>query len=294
MSSPYVIGQIFGGIGNQLFCYAAARRLAFINKAQLKIDITSGFLNDSFKRVYLLDRFNIKADIANSRESFMERLGPTRRRFIFHANRLLPFNWRSYVSEEMPSLDKRLLNYRVRKSVYLSGYWQNEQYFKDISNMLRKDLKIIMQISDETLTIAHQIRKLNSVSLHIRSYNEVPANHGATVLKSDYYHHAAKLIAARVSDPHFFCFSDCPDGVIHNLCLPYPMTIIRCNHNRGYNGAVEDLWLMSQCHHHIIANSTFSWWGAWLNGEPEQLVVGPSISILPGNREWLPERWIKV
>ena len=294
MSNPCVIGRIFGGLGNQLFCYAAARRLSLVNGVPLKLDITSGFQNDKYKREYLLDRFNIQADIANSSECFMDRFGPTRHRIKFHFNRLLPFNWRTYLFEETPRLDTRLLNYRVRKDVYLTGYWQSEEYFKDINDILRNDLRITMSLSSATLSAAAKIQRSNSVSLHVRSYSEVPADDGAIILKPDYYDRAAKVIATRVSAPHFYCFSDDPGWADSNLCLPYPITIIRCNNGKGSNGAVEDLWLMSQCHHHIIANSTFSWWGAWLNEEPNRVVVGPIAGVLSENKHWLPEKWLKT
>lgn len=294
MSRPLVISQIFGGLGNQLFCYAAARRLAAKNGVPLKLDISSGFQHDRYKREYLLDSFNVQAEVADHRESYTDRFGPFRRRLSFHFNRLLAFERRSYLFEEFPSFDSRLVEHRVRRQTYLSGYWQSDLYFRDIEDMLRHDLLVTIPFSAETVSTAGQIHACNTVSVHIRSYGEVPADRGTTILTPDYYHHAAKVIADRISDPHFFCFSDDPCWVETNLRLPYPLTVVRCNNSKGNVGAVEDLWLMSQCQHHIIANSTFSWWGAWLSTAPGKIVVGPIDGIVITNKDWLPSKWLRI
>ena len=280
MTESSVIAHIFGGLGNQLFCYAAAKRLAIKNNVPLKLDITSGFSHDRYKREYLLDRFNIQADTASASDSFVDRLGPFKRKLLFHFNRLLPFRFRTYLFEETPAFDQRLLEYKVRRRTYLSGYWQSDLYFRDIEDVLRRELVITDPISPESQAMAEMMRNSESVSIHVRSYSEVPAEHGRIILKSDYYNRGTKSIAERVHDPHYFCFSDDPVWLKQNLRLPYPMTIVECNNGKGYDGAVEDLWLMSRCRHHIIANSTFSWWGAWLNSSREKTVVMPRTDYL--------------
>ena len=168
-----------------------------------------------------------------------------------------------------------MLDYRVTRRTYSSGYWQSERYFKDIEGVLRRDLTITLPPSAESKEVAERIQNSESVGIHVRSYKEISRENAGIFLGRGYYHRAVGSIAERVTDPHFFCFSDDPAWVKENLRISYPMVIVDCNNGKGYDGAVEDLWLMSRCSHHIIANSTFGWWGAWLNPSEGKIVVMP-------------------
>ena len=128
-----VIARVLGGLGNQLFIYAATRRLALTNNVPLKLDIISGFKWDSdFKRKYLLHQFNIQAEIASQWDSFVSPCGRIRRNFLRRINKTVSFKNRFYITEESKEFDTRILQLKVRNRVYLEGYWQSEKYFKDI------------------------------------------------------------------------------------------------------------------------------------------------------------------
>lgn len=286
-----VIARVFGGVGNQLFIYAAARRLALKNGVPLKLDITSGFVRDDYQRVYCLHHFNIKADIATTYESFESFLGRERRYIKREMAKLLPFEKRTFIQEQSLGFDPRLINLKVKETIYLEGYWQSEQYFKDIEDVLRQELTIIPPPGSETLDIAKRIKQTNSVSLHVRCYNEVPKDRRTQVLPLDYYQHAIQAMAQYISNPHFFCFSDSPEWVQEYLHTGFPITFVVHNSLQGNEKAHEDLWLMSQCRHHIIANSTFSWWGAWLSMNAKTIVICPKFFDGWGHDGLIPENW---
>jgi hypothetical protein len=261
-----VIAKVEGGLGNQMFIYAAAKGLAVRNNVPLKLDVVSGYLNDVYGRQFCLDHFNIEAEIAAPKESFASALGPKRRYWTRKINRLLPFSHRSYIEEEKV-FDKRLLGLKVIRGVYLQGYWQDERYFKDIEDIVRENFTITIRHEKKNIEWARRISQSNAVCVHARRWNYEYA------LPMTYYRDAIKYVTRRVEDPHFYCFSDNPEWVERNLAIDYRVTNIR--HNRETKD-FEDLWLMTQCKHYIIANSSFSWWGAWLNSDPEKIVVVPA------------------
>ncbi len=142
MSTHKFIPRIFGGIGNQLFCHAAARRLGLVNNAELIIDDVSGFVRDhAYQRHYQLDYFNIPCRKA----MFHERLEPfslVRRMLKRKRNERLPFEQRLFIQQQGSDFDPRLLQIKPQGTVYLEGYWQSEDYFKDVEAVIRQDLQI--------------------------------------------------------------------------------------------------------------------------------------------------------
>ena len=290
-----IIPRIFGGIGNQLFCYAAARRLAIKNNADLVIDNVSGFKYDkTYKRHYQLNHFNIPCPIA----SYIERLEPFPRvrRFLMRSiSRRRPFEERTYIKQEGNDFDHRLLHVRPCGTVYLDGYWQSEDYFKDIQETIRSDLKIIPPVDEANRVMAANIRDCLSVAVHVRFF-DAPRVHGGTALGL-YYARAVALMEAQAPGAKYFLFSDQVDAA--RAFLPLPSDRIICvKHNHGDKNAYADLWLMSQSRHFIIANSTFSWWGAWLGGSMTKTVITPQVH-LAGLSAWgfkglIPGGWIQI
>jgi hypothetical protein len=283
-----VIVRMMGGLGNQLFCYTAARRLALINKAELVIDDVSGFVRDTqFRRKYALDRFLISARKATPDER-MEPFGRYRRRMAKFIARIQPFHLRSYVEQEGVDFDRRLLDYRLKKgTVYLEGYWQSENYFKDVEETIRQDLRIIPPESEPNQIMAKRILADNAVVVHVRiMFN----------LEKDYYARAIREISKRVENPHFFLFADKLDEARMKVGLPEDK--VTCvDHNRGEENAYADLWLMTQCKNFIIANSTFSWWGAWLANSKSKIIIAPNIKMSSGLCAWgfdglIPNDWV--
>src|ERR1035437_928523 len=261
-----IVARIKGGLGNQLFCHAAARRLALVNNAELVLDDVTGFIRDrTYKRKYGLDHFNISARKATA----VERLEPFeryRRAILKWLSRRKPFAKRRYLEQEDVDFDERLLTYKLKGKLYLDGLWQSEGYFKDMAQVIRDDLRIIPPTDVLNQRMAENICNSNAVALHVRWFDQ-PASTAANNVSEDYYHRAIALLEQKIKTPHYFLFSDDPEAAKAKLSLPDDRVTL-VSHNRGDDNAFADLWLMSQCQHFMIANSTFSWWGAWL-GEHE-------------------------
>lgn len=290
MTKSKVIARIRGGLGNQLFLYAMARRLALKNDVPLSLDIISGFKNDGYSRKYLLGNFNIKADIATPYDSFDTGLGFLRRRALIKAEQCRKPRNRSYIIEEERGFQPHILNLEIRKKVYIDGLWQSEKYFNDVEHIIRQDFEMICLHDSNAIEMAKKIQKVNSVSLHSRSYRELPPEDGSTALGMDYYSKAVDYIAQHIDNPHFFCFSDNPEWLKANLRIKFPLTYVSRIPTHGDDNTINDLWLMSQCKYHIIANSTFSWWGAWLNKNPDKIVIAPVCEWQ--NPDYIPNGWI--
>ena len=290
--APAVIVRIRGGLGNQLFCYTAGRALAARNGVPLKLDATSAYHSDKFGRSFLLDRFNIVAPLATPYESYEGPVGEWRRRADVRLSKHLGRKgWPYYVLETTSSFIPQIADLRVTRPLYLDGYWQNERYFRDCEQVIRGELSPKTDHAPESLALAKQMHSCSSVSLHVRSYAEVADGPKHDALAFRYYERALAIIRERISKPQFYCFSDSPDWARATLSSVADVTFVTLNHARGDVGALEDLWLMGQCRHHIIANSAFSWWGAWLDPSPDKLVIGPAVGR-GGLQDWLPDDWI--
>ena len=292
-----IIPRIFGGLGNQLFIYAAARRLAIVNDAELLIDDTSGFSYDkTYKRHYQLEHFTIpchKCTMAERLEPFSRLRRALKRKW----NQRLPFEQRVYLTQERIDFDSRLLSFKPQKTVYLEGYWQSENYFKDIEPTIRQDLEIIPPSDAINLEIVQRMQKCVAVALHVRFFDE-PQISGCNNVPYDYYSRAVAMMERQVPDAHYFIFSDQPEAACARIALPESrFTLV--SHNIGDVNAFADLWLMTHCQHFIIANSTFSWWGAWLAEKTNKVVIAPGFEKRDGKMWWgfdglLPDEWLKL
>lgn len=298
-----IIPRILGGIGNQLFIYATARRLALVNNAELILDDVSGFVRDfKYKRHYQLDHFHIPCRKATA----MERLEPfskIRRHVKRRWNTFLPFEQRNYVQQQNADFDPRILQFKPRSMLYLEGYWQSERYFKDVEKTIREDLRIVPPTDKQNQQMAERITQTRAVAAHVRFFDEPKSENtgkrpfSATInnAPSDYYQRAIAEMEKRVQNAHYFIFSDRPDAARNRIPLPEErMTLV--HHNQGDEKAYADLWLMSQCRHFIIANSTFSWWGAWLAANEEKTVIAPALDRFAIGSFWrakglVPAQW---
>lgn len=292
-----VVVRIKGGLGNQLFSYAASRRLALVNDAELVIDDASGFARDrDHGRRYMLDPFRIPARKATPRER-LEPFERYRRGAKKWWSRTKPFEERSYLEQDGVDFDERLLTVEVKGTLYLDGLWQSEGYFKDVEDTVRDDLRIIPPADDLNQRMAQEIRNSNAVALHVRWFH-APGSADTHNLTVDYYRRSVNLVENRIPSPHYFLFSDDPEAARVKLSLPNNR--ITCvSHNRGDEDAYADLWLMTLCRHFITANSTFSWWGAWLGGNREKLVVTPGVVMRRGITSWnfsgqIPNHWERI
>jgi hypothetical protein len=296
MPQHKIIVRIKGGIGNQLFCYAAARRLALVNDAELVIDDVTGFVRDRFySRCYMLDRFNIPARKATKTER-LEPFERYRRCLEKCRARGLSYDRRKYIEQDRCDFDARILHIKVEGTLYLDGLWQSEGYFIDVQDIIREDLRIIPPTDAENQGVAERIRSNFAVAIHVRWFDgpDRPSQYNVSV---DYYRRAIEFMEAKFPFSHYFLFSDNVEAAKARLSLPADRSTF-VSHNRGDANAYADLWLMTQCKHFITANSTFSWWGAWLKGEEEKIVLTPNLK-LEGKAAWgfkglIPDAWLKI
>jgi len=293
-----VIVRIFFGLGNQLFQYAAARRLAHILKAELRLDISCF---DHWKvHSYGLHAFNIREAIASPDEvaafnsiAIASRLG----KMLFRLKQKLTLkDWTILYENESRPVDLRVLN--ARGNVYLGGYWQSEGYFADIGDILRKEFSIRVEPDVKSHEIAGRIRSCESIGLHVRRGNLASQTHRnpahGPCCSPEYYRECVRQVVARVRYPHFFVFSDDPDWVVQNVRLDHPVEFV--SHN-GDERNYEDLRLMSLCRHQIIANSSFSWWAAWLNENPGKTIFAPKQWLHRNQeltRDLIPAEWVRI
>ena len=157
-------------------------------------------------------------------------------------------------------------------NVYLDGFWQSEDYFKEHEQLIREDFTLHSHLSQTGATLSKEIAHDTSVSMHVRRGDYVNStfmySHGP-----DMYEKAIEIITREIGDVRIFVFSDEPDWCEANLRFDYPMMVVR--HDDGLDHSLEDLRLMSLCDHHVVANSSFGWWGAWLDPRVEKIVVAP-------------------
>lgn len=290
-----IIVRLFGGLGNQLFQYAAGRRIAHTNNTALKLDI-SWFEKES-NRKYKLNKFNIIGDVASNQEiAKLKKLGNN---LVDITSRsvewLKPYYKRTLIKERFYHFDSHILD--VGSNAYLDGYWQSERYFNDIPDIIRREFTLKTGIDNVNKPNYRLITSMNSVSIHVRrgdyvSDKKVNEFHG--ICSIEYYHKAIEQITKVISEPSFFVFSDDPTWVKDNLNIPYPTTVIT---NNGIDNDYEDLRLMSLCKHHIIANSSFSWWGAWLSTDREKIVIAPSKWFNNTDMDTcdlIPNSWVRI
>lgn len=296
-----IVLRVIGGLGNQLFCYAASRRLAIANDAELVLDSKTGFLRDIYKGVYLLDKFNIPCREAN----YFEMLYPFERYtrgFLKLINRKRAFEKRFYIEQQGLIFNEKILSLKPEKNIYIEGLWQSEMYFKDIEPTIRNELSLKPLTDFANLSLAEKIKNTNSISLHFRWFEQTGTDADLFTVKKDYYMRSLKFMKEKVSNPQFFVFSDNMEKAKNLLSEFKNENFTFVDHNeKGHAFAYKDIWLMNQCKHFITANSTLSWWGAWLGNFKDKIIITPNItwdgSLSKTNWGFpglIPDSWIKI
>jgi hypothetical protein len=270
-----------GGLGNQMFQYAAGLSFAKKNKTELVLDTV--FLNDRFPRrnftyrTFDLDVFTLDPKLTRLSKASAKAPIPG----VWLALDLLLVSTRSImgIQKKVREISETVFQPNLlsaQDNIFLWGRWQNEKYFADYADDVRAAFAFRDAPFGQALDIAKTIASTNSVSLHVRRSDYVVFKNVENLMgKTDtgYYARAVAHIAERVQHPHFFIFSDDIAWCKENIKLSFPATYIDRS-SEGLKGAFH-LQLMSLCKYNIIANSTFSWWGAWLNANPEKIVVAP-------------------
>ena len=296
-----VVARLKGGLGNQLFCYAAARRLAWANDAELVLDAVTGFRYDHlYGRTYALGCFSIPARLATPAEQ-MEPLGRVRRLIARKLSERKPLEHRRYIQQVGVDFDPGIVALRLQDgTTYFDPFGQSEDYFADIRDELKNELRMSQPGEPENLKMAAHILSTDSVALHVRWFDAGDSADSSNISQA-YYTAAINQLLTKVPGAHFFIFSDRPEESAQ-LLIPLmgaqPFTVVQHNANTG--NAEADFWLMRQCRHFIIGNSTFAWWAAWL-GEQERHgteVFAPARNVDPEHSvtAWgfpglLPDRW---
>ncbi len=286
-----VIVKLMGGLGNQMFQYSVGRRLALKHQTQFKLDIS--YFNTQKKRSYGLSVFNVKESFAGPEEiKILSGRNPNDKETLG----TLIFNRpKTYVRKRAIEFYPHILD--LSDNVYLDGYWQSEKYFMDIADIIRQEFTVKIPASEKNKELSQSMTSTESVSIHFRRgdyINESKTRDCHGICGLEYYGQCLNLLAKRIVDPHLFVFSDDMEWVRHNFRPSFPVVYIE--HNAGK--AFEDLRLMAECKHHIIANSSFSWWGAWLCPYEGKIVFAPKQWYKKKNKnridDIVPSNWIKV
>jgi len=271
-----VISDIIGGLGNQMFMYAAARRVSLMQGVKLKLN-TTHFQSSYGWRRYGLNNLSIVEDIAGIED-------------------LTTVLYQGHIySEPGPfSFDPKLD--RVAVPVYMRGYFQSFRYLEGVEDSIRSEFQVRTPPAGQNAQLLEMIRGSNSVAVHIRRGDYVTdpgvaRMHGALPL--DYYLWALRLIVHRAGAATLFVFSDDIYWAQANLATGLPTVFV------GHNGPdqdYEDLRLMSACKHFVIANSSFSWWAAWLGTHEGKIVCAPArwMASNPDTSDLIPESWTRI
>ena len=276
-----IIINIMGGLGNQMFQYAAAKHLAIIHKTDLKIDASKfGKLTANKEHVFQLDCFRITARQASREEvSAYNPSGNRLRRIIDRVKKTLAPHATGEtcgISYEEPAGTAFKADFlELGPDQYLIGYFNSYKYFHPIRDILINEYTPRDDISAPAKEIIKQIEHTNSVGLHVRrgDYIADPDVYKGIegIITDQYYRNAVDYITQRVNTPHFYVFSDDMPWVAKHVQVDGDVTYVDINPpQRGF----EDLWLMSRCRHNITAGgSSFSWWAAYLNHNEDKIVV---------------------
>jgi hypothetical protein len=276
-----VIARLRGGLGNQMFQYALGRCIAEKENRELLLETKGLEVQPGITaRTYALDIFRISARIMSSRQ----------------AHRSLAVPVHAYIVERTPGFCQDVLKPSPFLSIHLNGFWQSEKYFKSIAPVIRREFRFKRLGSAGRGWKAAILSERSPVCVHVRRQDYLaPQGRYIGFVGSEYYRRAVDVVARRVANPHFFIFSDDLVWCEKSLKIGYPHSFVRYAGSDD-NGA-RDLELMTMCKHFIIANSSFSWWAAWLSENPRKMVVAPARWFAGSrldSRDLVPDTWTRV
>ena len=289
-----IVVRLMGGLGNQLFQYAAAKQLSVINNSELYFDISFFESNkeDTTPRKFELDVFNINYKLATD-EMLHHFHGSEFNSTELVLTKLLSFGKFKKYKFNGYGFDTNFLN--LKGNYYVRGFFQSEKYFSEIKNIIREELIINEQYLPIDLELVNKINNSeNSVSIHIRRGDYI---HNLTsmdvhgICSKDYYVKSIRLIKEKLGTDniHFYIFTDDANWVRNEMNWEVDCTLV------SDKKPIEDFYLMSLCKHNIIANSTFSWWAAWLNENENKSIFVPKqwTNMLQTEKiELAPKNWI--
>lgn len=271
-----IVTNLKGGLGNQLFQYATSKALSLSLGHDLKVTNSTPRFFSSSRQIVLTDIFNLQLEYSSffTLSRVLRLPFPSFLSDILSKKRFTSFHPRNFIVEPSYNYWPELFNLK-NKNIFLYGYWQSYKYFIEFFDFFKKDFlfnEIFLNENIKNLYLS-QIKHENSISIHFRRGDYVTNNssnnfHG--VCDMFYYKKSVAYIIQKVHRPHFFIFSDDIQWVKSNLTfIDCPTTYVEGNSD------IVDFWLMSLCKHNILANSTFSWWAAWLNANKNKIITAP-------------------
>jgi hypothetical protein len=322
---PVVATRLCGGLGNQLFQFAAGRSLAARCGAQLILDATA-FGLPTERRKFELGAYPIIAKVASDGYAYpptralvtlprgnglgprldglMDRIADRIRQrggaveaavtaVVAGARRATGQSRALRVFREK-AFDYDPAFETLGPHTYLDGYWQSERYFNDVRQLICREIRLPYEPNSANACWLGRIRSTNSVCVHVRRGDYLMTDHFGHhgVCSADYYRRAMRLLLQRVDGPQFFVFSDDLDWSRRHFAGE---NVAFVDSNSG-DAAQDELKLMASCRHHIIANSSLSWWGAWLAANDDQIVIGPDpwFSARKETPDLFPANWLAL
>ncbi len=290
-----IITRLSGGMGNQMFQYAAGRALAVKNNTTLGLD-THDLLDRTPRkgftfREYDLDLFNIAAEIVPQSKLGWKYRSWGSGKFGLYLNKLRRMLFGG--KEKGFAFNPDILT--LGSDTYLDGYWQSYKYFESIADTIRKDLTLQQPLQAHIQRVKTEVQSHHSsVCLHVRRGDYVGNTHHEVVFK-DYYYQALDVLEAKTTIDHIYVFSDDIEWCKNNLAFLHPATFV----DDIYRGERESghFALMQSCTHFIIPNSTFSWWAAWLGTATNKIVVAPQKWFNDTSIDTsglIPPEWIRI
>lgn len=288
-----IVATITSGLGNQLFQYAFARQLSLKYGTSLYFDTRfyqTGYSRET-NRSFKLNKFNINYRNLGKTEEYL--LKATK---LFPKRKFPPLF--KYVNESHFHFDQQALQEKA-SCLVLTGYWQSEKYFIGIENIIRSELTFANKRSVEFDHYLNLIQKAkNPISVHIRRGDYV---HHPVFSKTfgfigeAYYDKAIDMMNTKYDQPYYFIFTDDQEWAKNHFSADISKVFVK---NSGEDSDLDDMHLMSLCNHHIIANSSYSWWGAWLGHNPDKTVIAPQnwFKNKPDSntKDLIPDSWIKI
>jgi hypothetical protein len=259
-----IIIRVRGGLGNQLFIYAFARYLSLNLNCSVLLETRTGFLKDSYRRKYKLNKFNIQLKTCSW---YFSLYYPLRTRFAALAK--IIYGDVKYMDEVEFYANSELALRKIleSKKTFIDGYWQDSTFFADYEDILKRDLSLKVALKTKDQKMADDMNLCNSVAIHLRRVRY------DNLLELRYYLYAINQIKAQILEPVFYVFSDDIKWCRQNFIDDGPFIFV--DNKNDNDNEITEMWLMSQCKHFIIANSTYSWWGAWLSNNPGKIIIKP-------------------
>lgn len=293
MREPCVIARLAGGLGNQLFMYAFNKSIAERNKVPLLLDVEGGYRQEHrhYKRRHLLHRLLPPEPAPGLWLARNFPLGKRLRKLDRIINRHRPLHERYYIEEPDLSYHPEIRNLRITRPTVFNGYWQAPQYFDDLqpsmNERIRFDVGLVSQLEEDQARIEAAGDK--AVCLLIRRYEEVrnPRHH---ILDASYFTRAMAEIERQISNPHYFVFAQAMEWAREHIRSKNPVTF--ATPRDSHDGVIQDLYLMTRCHHYILSNSSLHWWAAFLNPRTDKIVLCPNQGW--PNKDMLLKDWTRI